>query len=135
MKVHGDGNRGFCTWHRMMLPLSIVYTPLQYQPYPRTMPHSPEEKKRAITRLRRIRGQAEALERVISEGATCSAVLQQLAAMRGAVNGLMSDVIEGHLYETFGHADCDEAACSDASHAKIHTTIDETVSIVKSYLK
>lgn len=99
------------------------------------MPHSAEEKKRAITRLRRIRGQAEALERVIQDGASCSAVLQQLAAMRGAINGLMSNVLEGHLYETFGHADCAEADCSDASHAKIHTAIDETVSIVKSYLK
>lgn len=99
------------------------------------MPHSPEEKKRAITRLRRIRGQAESLERVIQDGTTCSAVLQQLAAMRGAINGLMSDVLEGHLMETFGHADCDVADCSDPAHAKVHDAIDETVSLVRSYLK
>jgi len=99
------------------------------------MPHSPEDKKRAITRLRRIRGQAESLERVIQEGTSCSAVLQQLAAMRGAVNGLMSDVLEGHLKETFGHADCAVAEHYDPAHAKVHTAIDETVSLVRSYLK
>ena len=45
------------------------------------MPHSPQDRKRAITRLRRIRGQAEALERSIAQGACCGPVLQQLAAI------------------------------------------------------
>lgn len=99
------------------------------------MPHSPEDKKRAITRLRRIRGQAEALERTIAEGAECGPVLQQLAAMRGAVNGLMSDVLQGHLRETFGHADCTPEAVSDPAHARLHAAIDEAVSLVRSYLR
>ncbi|MDO5289532.1 MAG: metal-sensing transcriptional repressor [Pseudomonadota bacterium] len=99
------------------------------------MPHSPEDKKRAITRLRRIRGQAEALERTIAEGAECGPVLQQLAAMRGAVNGLMSDVLQGHLRETFGHADCAPEAADDPAHARLHAAIDEAVSLVRSYLK
>ncbi len=99
------------------------------------MPHSPEDKKRAITRLRRIRGQAEALERTIAEGAECGPVLQQLAAMRGAVNGLMSDVLQGHLRETFGHADCAPEAAHDPAHARLHAAIDEAVSLVRSYLK
>ena len=58
------------------------------------MPHSPHEKKRVLTRVRRIRGQAEALERALQAGADCGAVLQQIAAIRGAVNGLMSEVME-----------------------------------------
>lgn len=99
------------------------------------MPHSPEDKKRAITRLRRIRGQAEALERSIAEGAECGPVLQQLAAMRGAVNGLMADVLQGHLRETFGHADCDEQAAQDPAHAQQHAAIAQTVALVRSYLK
>ena len=45
------------------------------------MPHSPQEKKRVITRLRRIRGQAEALERAVEAGTECAALLQQLAAL------------------------------------------------------
>ena len=58
------------------------------------MPHSPEEKKRAITRLRRIKGQAEALERAIEAGTDCAPLLQQIVAMRGATNGLMAEVME-----------------------------------------
>ena len=54
------------------------------------MPHSPADKKKALTRVRRIRGQLDALERALEDGADCAPVLQQLAAVRGAVNGLMS---------------------------------------------
>ena len=99
------------------------------------MPHTPEEKKRAITRLRRIRGQAEALERAIDAGSECSDVLQQLAAMRGAINGLMADVLQGHLRETFGHADCGDQAPDDPAHAQQHAAIEQTVALVRSYLK
>ena len=90
------------------------------------MPHSPEEKKRAITRLRRIRGQAEALEAAIETGAGCNQVLQQLAAVRGAVNGLMAEVLEGHLRESFGPT----APPGDADEA-----IDEVAALVRSYLR
>ncbi len=98
------------------------------------MPHSPEDKKRAITRLRRIRGQAEALERQIAEGSSCGDVLQQLSAMRGAVTGLMSDVLEGHLLESFGHADC-PPDCREPDHEKLHASIAEAVGLVRAYLK
>lgn len=91
------------------------------------MPHTPEEKKRAITRLRRIRGQAEALESAIDAGTSCSQVLQQLAAVRGAVNGLMAEVLEGHLRENFG-----PEAVTTGDPAQ---TIDEVAALVRSYLK
>lgn len=65
------------------------------------MPHSPEDKKRAITRLRRIKGQVEALERAIQAGVECAPLLQQIVAMRGAANGLMAEVLESQLRETF----------------------------------
>ncbi len=99
------------------------------------MPHSPQEKKRAITRLRRIRGQAEALEHAIAAGSDCGPVLQQLAAMRGAVNGLMADVLEGHLREAFGHADCGVESLNDPEHERVHAALDEVASLVRSYLK
>lgn len=68
------------------------------------MPHSPDERKRAVARLRRIKGQVEALERAVEAGVDCSALLQQIAALRGAANGLMAEVLESHLRETFGLA-------------------------------
>lgn len=66
------------------------------------MPYAPEEKKRALTRLKRIKGQAAALEKAIAAGTECDVVLQQIAALRGATNGLMLDVLDSHLRETFG---------------------------------
>ena len=100
------------------------------------MPHSIEDKKRAITRLRRIKGQAEALERAVADGVQCGPLLQQLAAIRGAINGLMADVLEGHLLESFGHADCSITYIkTNPDHERIHDTIDEAVTLIRSYLK
>ena len=91
------------------------------------MPHSPVEKKRVLARVRRIRGQAEALERALEAGADCGPVLQQIAAIRGAVNGLMSEVMEAHMREAFG-----QPAASDAQR---QARIQEMTSLVRSYLK
>ena len=66
------------------------------------MPYAPADKKRTIARLRRIKGQSEALERAIEEGVDCRALLQQIAALRGAANGLMAEVLDSHLREVFG---------------------------------
>ncbi len=68
------------------------------------MPYSAEDKKRATTRLRRIKGQVEALERAIEAGTDCRLLLQQIAAMRGAAGGLMAEVLEIHLKETMAEA-------------------------------
>jgi len=91
------------------------------------MPHSPEEKKRALTRVRRLRGQCDALERALESGADCGPVLQQIAALRGAVNGLMSEVLESHIREDFS-----QAAQSDAQRAE---RVQELLGLVRSYLK
>ncbi len=90
------------------------------------MPHTPTEKKKALTRARRIRGQLEALERALEEGADCAPVLQQLAAIRGAVNGLMSEVLESHIREEFG------AAGTGTKHA---ARVRDMTALVRSYLK
>jgi len=93
------------------------------------MPHSVEEKRKVLARVRRIRGQCDALERALDAGADCAPVLQQIAAIRGAVNGLMSEVLEAHLRETFGNA----AAADDA--AEREARVDEITTLVRSYLK
>lgn len=59
--------------------------------------HTIRDQAKLLSRVRRIQGQASALERQLSEGGDCVAVLQQIAAIRGAVNGLMAAVMEGHL--------------------------------------
>lgn len=91
------------------------------------MPHSPAEKKKALLRVRRIRGQADALERALEAGADCGPVLQQLAAIRGAVNGLMAEVLESHLREAFGAADEDADR-----HAQ---RVQDVTTLVRTYLR
>ncbi|SFL21304.1 formaldehyde-responsive transcriptional repressor FrmR [Lysobacter sp. cf310] len=91
------------------------------------MPHSPAEKKRVLTRVRRIKGQTEALERALEQGSECAAVLQQIAAIRGAINGLMSEVLESHIREELGQA------VSTQKHRS--ASIDEVAALVRSYLK
>ena len=94
------------------------------------MPPAPEDKRKAIARLRRIQGQALALERAIEAGAECAPVLQQIAALRGAVNGLMSEVLESHLRETFG-----PFAAAEGDDPTLHASIDQAVQLVHTYLK
>jgi DNA-binding FrmR family transcriptional regulator len=96
------------------------------------MPHSSEDKKRAITRLRRIKGQADALERAIEAGADCAPLLQQIVAMRGATNGLMAEVMESHLRETFG-AGADPAVKSEGGDHD--DDVEGVMKILRTYLK
>ena len=91
------------------------------------MPHTPAEKKRVLARVRRVRGQLDALERALEAGADCAPVLQQIAAIRGAVNGLMGGVLESHLRE--------ELAQAAATPARRQAGIDDAVALVRSYLK
>jgi DNA-binding FrmR family transcriptional regulator len=59
--------------------------------------HTKVEKTKLIGRVRRVRGQIEALERAIEEEKGCATVLHLIVAARGAINGLMAEVIEDHV--------------------------------------
>ena len=61
------------------------------------MAHTTKDKKKLLGRVRRIRGQVEAIERAIDTKQECFSVLQLMAACRGALNGLMAEVMEGHV--------------------------------------
>lgn len=91
------------------------------------MPHNPHEKKQALTRVRRIKGQVGALEQALDGEVECAAILQQLAAVRGAVNGLMAAILESYLREEFP----DTESRTDSQKQ----SIDDTISIVRSYLR
>lgn len=91
------------------------------------MPNSPEEKKRVLTRVRRVRGQLDALERALEDGTDCGPILQQIAAVRGAINGLMAGVLESHLREEFSQL----GAESETSQKPI----DELISLVRAYFR
>jgi DNA-binding FrmR family transcriptional regulator len=59
--------------------------------------HVVREKKRLLARVRRIRGQVEAVERALEAELGCSDVLQLVASVRGAVNGLSAELLEDHI--------------------------------------
>jgi DNA-binding FrmR family transcriptional regulator len=66
------------------------------------MAHVKRDRAALLKRTRRLKGQVEAVERAIAEGIECDDVLQQLAAVRGATNALMIEVLEGHAREHLG---------------------------------
>lgn len=61
------------------------------------MTHTVREKKKLINRVRRIRGQMDGVERMLEEEKGCAEVMQVIAGVRGAINGLMGEVIEDHI--------------------------------------
>ena len=61
------------------------------------MGHTIKEKEKLLARVRRIRGQIEALERVLDQEKGCAEVLQLIVAARGGINSLMAEVIEDHI--------------------------------------
>ena len=91
------------------------------------MPHTVKGKKQLLTRVRRIKGQTEALEKNLEIGQECSDILQQIAAIRGAVNGLMLEVLEGHMREHLG--------APEATPAERLEDLDQVVRVLRSYLK
>lgn len=91
------------------------------------MPHSLEDKKRVLTRVRRIRGQVEALERALEAGEPCIAILQQIAAVRGAANGLMGEMVEIHLN--------DELVNGETTREQRAQRMDEIGHLLRAYLK
>ena len=91
------------------------------------MAHTIKGKKPLLTRVRRIRGQASALETALEQETDCVAILQQIAAIRGAVNGLMAEVMEGHIRD---HLTIDGMTAEQRQEE-----VDRIAALLKSYLK
>ena len=62
------------------------------------MSHTITNKKRLLNRVRRIRGQVEAVERSLVEERGCAEIMLTLAASRGAIHGLMVELLDEHLH-------------------------------------
>jgi FrmR/RcnR family transcriptional regulator, repressor of frmRAB operon len=92
------------------------------------MSHTIREKEKQILRVRRIRGQIEALERALTSEVDCSDVLQLITAARGALNSLMAELVEDHV--RFHVLDPKQKPTSEQALAA-----DELVDIIRSYLK
>jgi DNA-binding FrmR family transcriptional regulator len=92
------------------------------------MAHTIRDKKKLLNRVRRIRGQIDAVEKALEREEECSPILQTIAACRGAINGLMAEIIEGHI--RLHVVDPDRDPTSEQARAT-----QELIDVVKSYLK
>ncbi len=61
------------------------------------MAHTVREKQKLLARVRRMKGQVEAIERALESEAGCEQVMHLIAGVRGAMAGLMAEVVEDHV--------------------------------------
>lgn len=92
------------------------------------MSHTVRNKVTLLARVRRIRGQVEALERALEAEKGCTEIMQQIAAFRGAANGLMTEVIEEHMRT---HV----TSPSVPSSASRNRAANELIDVVRTYLR
>ncbi|MGB6009524.1 metal/formaldehyde-sensitive transcriptional repressor [Castellaniella sp.] len=92
------------------------------------MSHTTQDKTRLLARVRRIRGQVDAIERSLDAEKECAGILHQIAAVRGAVQGLMGEVMESHIR---GHI----AGSDLSSQAERELGATELIDVIRTYLK
>ena len=90
------------------------------------MAHTIREKSKILARVNRIKGQLEAFSKAIETEQNEYQVMQLLASCRGALNGLMSEVVEGHIREHIVEAENKKLA-SEAG--------EELIDIMRSFIK
>lgn len=90
------------------------------------MSHTIHQKDKLIARLRRLRGQLEGVERALEGEAGCGEILRQLASVRGALGGLTTEVMEGHLRHHVMEAE---------TQADRHQGGEELIEVLRTYLK
>lgn len=91
------------------------------------MSHTARKKPKLLARVRRIQGQTVALERALDAENGCGEILHQIAAIRGAINGLMAEVIEDHVQFHVADSDLDE------KHRREGAV--ELIDVIRTYMK
>ena len=92
------------------------------------MSHTIRGKAKLVSRVRRIRGQVEALERALETEAGCAQTLQLIASVRGAINSLTAEIMEDHIRVHV--VDPERERNSDRAGAA-----DELIDVVRAYFK
>jgi DNA-binding FrmR family transcriptional regulator len=90
------------------------------------MSHHEREKVKLLQRVRKLRGQLDAIERALGSDEDCGGQLMLLAAVRGGVNGLMGEVLEDHI----------RFHLTDGSKEQIAPELaEDLIDLVRAYLK
>ena len=90
--------------------------------------HTIREKQKLLARVRRIRGQVEAIERALEGESGCDEVMHLIAGARGAMAGLMVEVVEDHVRTHL----VDGERHPDALDAE---AVGQLVDVLRTYLK
>jgi len=109
---------------------SLLYTGIVSSKHEdvKRMAHTTKDKEKLLNRVSRIKGQITAIEKALDSGEECSKVLQTIAACRGAINGLMAEVLEGHV--RFHVVDPSRKPTTEQAEAT-----EELIDLVNRYLK
>lgn len=91
------------------------------------MAHTKSNKEQLLARVRRISGQMTAIEKAIAAEADCAAILHQVAGARGAINGLLDELIADHVREHIAHPDLSDEARAEGA--------EELIAAVRRYAK
>ena len=90
------------------------------------MAHTTRDKDKLLNRIRRIRGQVEAIERALMEERDCGEIMHLLSACRGAVSSLTAQVLEGHVRDHI---------VDPAGDSKRARAAQELIEVLKTYVK
>ncbi|HEY1560297.1 MAG TPA: metal/formaldehyde-sensitive transcriptional repressor [Caulobacteraceae bacterium] len=90
--------------------------------------HTIREKQKLLARVRRIRGQVDAIERALESETGCDQMMHLIAGARGAMAGLMVEVVEDHVRTHL----VDSQRHPDALDAE---AVGQLVDVLRTYLK
>lgn len=91
------------------------------------MAHLIDKKGELLARVKRIAGQVAAVERGLERDAGCADILHLVAAVRGAVNGLLDEIVVDHLDE--------HVARPGLSDAERTQGAEELMTVIRRYVK
>jgi len=90
------------------------------------MAHTVANKEKLLLRVKKIKGQLSGIEKALEDEKDCFKILQQISASRGAIQSLMSEVLDGHIKEHLGN---------HVSEEQREKEISNLASLLKTYLK
>ena len=90
--------------------------------------HITANEKELITRINRIQGQFDGIKEAIAADEDCAAIMQQVAACRGAMNSLMAEIIEGEIK-------CHVLSPNAKANSAEAKAADELVEVLRRYIK
>jgi DNA-binding FrmR family transcriptional regulator len=86
-----------------------------------------KEKQKLLSRIKRLGGQIDAVERAVAAGDECADILMLLAAIRGGVNSLMAEILEDHVRLHITHPERGAGSPEELT--------EDLISLVRAYLK